>query len=126
MARYDELDAYRLVYDTLLKTYRQIKAVPREIRYTLLETLRNDMIEVLLLITEANSRRDKTSSIKMARRTLQKVKLRFRLLKDLKNISDDLYGEFSEQMVLASKQLAGWQRYAASHSNDTVDSSNMQ
>lgn len=115
MARYDELDAYRCVYDTLLMTYREIKAVPREIRYTLLETLRNDLVDVLLNITEANSTRDKVPPIKDARKILQRAKLRFRLLKDLKCISADQYETFSEKTVSASKQLAGWQRYAASH-----------
>ena len=115
MARYDELDAYKCVYDTLLMTYRQIKSVPREIRYTLLEQLRGDLIDVLLNITLANSSRDKVPHIAAARKMLQKVKLRFRLLKDLKCISDEQYQIFCEKTVSASKQLTGWQRYALSH-----------
>lgn len=115
MARYDELEAYKCVYDTLLMTYRQIRTVPREIRYTLLEQLRNELVDVLMLITEANMTREKLKPIKEARKLLQKAKLRLRLLKDLKCISDALYETFCEKTVSASKQLVGWQRYAATH-----------
>ena len=112
MARYDELDAYRCVYDTLLDTYRQIHNVPREVRYTLLEALRNDLVDVLLHITNANASADKSPSIKAARKILTRVKLRTRLLKDLHCISDAQYQHFSEKLVSSSKQLTGWQRYA--------------
>lgn len=114
MARCDELGAYKCVYDTLLDSYRQINAVPREVRYTLLEHLRNDLIEVLLSISQANSMKDKVPHIANARTVLGRVKIRFRLLKDMYCISDSQYGSFSEQLVSASKQLAGWQRYASS------------
>lgn len=112
MARYDELEAYKCVYDTLKDSYIQIKSVPREIRYTLLESLRNDLLEVLQDITLANSMKDKVPYIESARRTLTRVKLRFRLLKDLHCLSDKQYEHFSERTVSASKQLTGWLRYA--------------
>ena len=111
MARYDQLDAYKCVYDTLLDTYKQIKGVPREVRYTLLETLRNDLVEVLLQITAANAIQDKSPYIAEARRVLTRVKLRFRLLKDLHCLSNEQYEQFCEKTVSASKQLTGWQRY---------------
>lgn len=55
MATYNQLPVYKATYDLLLYVYQIGKDVQRDYRYTLGETLKKDLIAILILIYRANS-----------------------------------------------------------------------
>lgn len=55
-AEYDHLPVYKAAYDLLQHVYRDkcIASVPRDVKYTLVERLKQDILEVLVLIYKAH------------------------------------------------------------------------
>lgn len=112
MAYYDNLPVYKAAYDLLQSIYRDLGNVPRDVRFTLVETLKNELTDILVLIYKANSTSAKLPLILDARERLVSVKVRLRLLYDLRYINVKLFARFSDQVEAVSKQLASWQKYA--------------
>ena len=112
MAVYDNLPVYKASYDLLQSVYARTGNVPRDVRFTLVETLKNELTEIIVLIYKANTTPDKLPHIERARELVVSVKVRLRLLSDLRHINLKTYAQFSEQVESVSKQLASWQDYA--------------
>jgi hypothetical protein len=115
MANYDNLKVYKAAYDLMLEIFR-LENVQRDIKFTLLEDLKKDMIKVIVLIYKANSSTEKNKFIIEAREHIAIVKLYIRMLCDLKQISPKRYSSLAEQAESISKQLTGWQKYNSSNS----------
>ena len=115
MANYDNLPVYKAAYDLLQSVYEKTGNVPRDVRFTLVETLKNELTEIIVLIYKANATPDKLPHIERARDLIVSVKVRLRLLNDLRHINVKLYAQFSEQVESVSKQLASWQKYVKGH-----------
>lgn len=115
MAQYDNLPVYKAVYDLLQSIYRDTGNVPRDVKFTLIETLKNELTEILVLIYKANSTSEKLPLIIEMRERIVGVKVRLRLLHDLRHISTKLYAHQVEQVESVSKQLASWQKYVKEH-----------
>ena len=43
MAQYDNLPVYKAAYDLLQSIYRDMGSVPRDVKFTLVETLKNEL-----------------------------------------------------------------------------------
>ncbi|MCF0257959.1 MAG: four helix bundle protein [Bacteroides heparinolyticus] len=112
MANYDHLPVYKAAYDLLQCIYREMGHVPRDVKFTLVETLKNELMEMIVLIYKANVTTDKCRHIEAARELTVSTKVRLRLLYDLHHISVRLYARMSEQAENLSKQLAAWHGYA--------------
>lgn len=121
MACYDNLPVYKAAYDLLQSIYRDSGNVPRDVRFTLVETLKNELTDILVLIYKANSTSAKLPLITEARERLVSVKVRLRLLYDLRYINVKLFARFSDQVEAVSKQLASWQKYAKERVGNTPD-----
>lgn len=111
MAQYDNLPVYKAAYDLLQSIYRNFGNVPRDVKFTLVETLKKELTEILVLIYKANSTSDKLPLIADMRERLVSVKVQLRLLHDLRHINTKLYAHQVEQVESVSKQLASWQKY---------------
>ena len=123
MANYDNLPVYKAAYDLLQSVYEKTGNVPRDVRFTLVETLKNELTEIIVLIYKANSTPDKPPPIERARDLIVSVKVRLRLLNDLRHINVKLYAQFSEQVESVSKQLASWQDYVRKNRNKAAQQS---
>ena len=110
MANYNQFPVYNSTYDLLLYLYQVGQNMQRDYRYTLGESMKKDLVEVLVLIYRANASRQKAEIIGEARERLVTVKLRLRLLHDLKQISLKAYANTSVMAESISKQLAAWQK----------------
>ena len=108
---YEELDVYKETYSFLLRTYRDMGNLPRDLKYGHLCDMREDLYEILALIYDANSTKDKVPYIKRARRLVTNVKIRLRILRDLGAISHGLHVELSSCIVNISRQLSSWENY---------------
>lgn len=113
MAEYDHLPVYKATYDLLQHIYRDksIGSVPRDIKFTLVETLKKDILDILVHIYKAHYMADerKGEVLGQARELLPGIKARFRILFDLHHINPELFQTLAVEVESVSKQLAAWQ-----------------
>jgi hypothetical protein len=110
MALYDELPVFKAAYDLLLDIFRFSATLTREYKYTLGEKLKNETLEMLMLVYRANSTKEKHDTIQKAREQIEMVRLLLRVLKDLNQISVNSFVRVNQQVENVSKQLTGWQK----------------
>lgn len=109
--QYDHLPVYKAAYDLLQHVYRDrsIGSVPRDVKFTLVETLKKDILEILVLIYKVHyTTGDKSLSLQAARDLLPGIKARFRILFDLHHINPQLFRSLAVEVESISKQLAAW------------------
>ena len=63
MAKYDDLPVFKATYDLLFQIFNVSQHWRRDIRYSLGEDLKKEIIEILQLIYQANSTRSKIAFI---------------------------------------------------------------
>ena len=111
-AEYDHLPVYKAAYDLLQHVYRDkcIASVPHDVKYTLVERLKQDILEVLVLIYKAhyNMLGDKALQLQQARELIPGVKARMRIMYDLRYINLELFRTLAVEVESVSKQLGAW------------------
>jgi len=110
MTKYDELPVYKASYDLFLAVFQLTKNFKREYKYTVGESLKNEMIELVTLLYRTNSRQDKYTVLQKARESIEVIRLLIRLLKDLHQISLKQFVSINKRIKNVSKQLTGWQK----------------
>jgi len=110
MATYNHLPVYKTSYDLLVEIFQFTKNFNREYKYTIGENIKKETIEMIINIYRANSNYAKKPLIQAARENAEVIRLLFRLLKDLKQISLEKFVEINEKLESVSKQLSAWQR----------------
>ncbi len=110
MGLHQELPIYKACYDLVLEMFQLVKDFSREYKFTIGERLKNETMELLILIFRANTREDKREVLKEARENVEVVRLLVRLLKDLKQISLKKFVFINQKIENVSRQLTGWQR----------------
>ena len=118
MAMYDTLPVFKKGYDLLIEIYKMTSGLSREYKYTLGEKLKNETLELLLLIYKANLSRGKEVHIDKCRENTEVVRLLIRLLYDLRQISIKRMIALNILIENVSKQLSGWKK---SVSKDALD-----
>lgn len=109
--QYDHLPVYKAAYDLLQHVYRDrsIASVPRDVKFTLVEMLKKDILEILVLIYKAHyTTGDKGVPLLAARDLVPGIKARFRILFDLRHINPELFRSLAVEVESVSKQLAAW------------------
>lgn len=122
MANYDNLPVYKSAYDLLLYVFQIGHNMQRDYRYTLGETLKKELVGILVLIYKANMVTGKSDIIAEARERIVVVKLHLRLLCDLKQISMKGYANGAQMAESVSKQLAAWQKSQKNANNTDKES----
>lgn len=122
MANYDNLPVYKAAYDLLLYVFQIGHNMQRDYRYTLGETLKKELVGILVLIYKANMVTGKSDIIAEARERIVVVKLHLRLLCDLKQISMKGYANGAQMAESVSKQLAAWQKSQKNTNNTDKES----
>lgn len=84
------------------------KNFPREYKYTLGQKLKNEIIELVVLIYRANSARDKTRHLTMIVERVQVVQLLIRLCHDMRILQRKHYAEIAEKTDSLARQAQGW------------------
>ncbi len=112
MAKYDQTPVFKQSYDLIIKLYEIAPKLSRDIRYTLAEQLKKDTLSMLRDIYLANFKsKTKAEHIKSALTTLALIRLQFRLLKDLKQITIKSYSQISLMTESIAGQLTAWLKY---------------
>ncbi len=108
MAQYQHLPIYKLTYDLLIRVMQVTKNFPREYKYTLGQKLKDEIIELVVLIYKANSTKDKTQYIESALERVQVVQLMIRLSHDMRILPRKHYADLAEKTDSLARQAQGW------------------
>lgn len=84
MAIYTNLPVYEECYQLLLSIVTYTRHIQRDLRYTLEEQLKQNTVDMLVLIFKANKTEKKAGYIASAREKLVEVQVMSRILNDLK------------------------------------------
>src|SRR5580693_7214406 len=84
MAQYQHLPIYKQTYDVLLRTMTATKEFPREYKYTLGQKIKDELIELVVMIYRAISAADKAQHIESIVERVQAMQLMMRLAHDMK------------------------------------------
>ena len=110
MANYDQLPVYKATYDLLIHIFHVGQHWRRDLRHTLGENLKQEVLAILQIIYQANATTDKLPYLARARVMIVKVKVMIRIAKDLKLLKVKEFALFVQQTESVSKQLTAWER----------------
>jgi hypothetical protein len=82
----------------LLETFQLCRNFSREYKFTVGESLKKEIIDLLTLIFRAYSRRDKQDVLQEARERIEVIRLFFRLMKDMKQIDLKVFVRVNERV----------------------------
>ena len=112
MATYDQLPVYKATYDLLLNVFQICQNMERDIKFTIGEKLKNEIIELQINVFRANCREDKCALLGSARENAEIVRLLLRLLNDMKQMKLEKFVDLNALLESISKQLTYWQKSA--------------
>ena len=115
MANYDNLPVFKTCYDLLLRIFQLGQHWRRDIRHTLGEEIKKEIIAIEQFIYQANASHQKIGYIRSARVSMVKVKLQLRIAHDLKELSLNQYISTAELAESISKQLSAWEKSQIKH-----------
>jgi hypothetical protein len=104
MAQYEHLPIYKQTYDILLRTMTATKDFPREYKYTLGQKIKDELIELVVLIYRANSAKNKSQHIEQILERVQAIQLLMRLSHDMKILPRRHYAALSKMTENLAKQ----------------------
>lgn len=110
MAIYTNLPVYKASYNLMLTLCRMMPNLPRDCRYSIGQETQRKMMDVIILIYNANRERNKISIIRKIQDAMLEVQVYVRLMNDMKYISEKKYFELIELIVSITKQMSAWER----------------
>ena len=113
MALHTHLPIYKVAYNLLDATTDLVKNMPRDFKASIGSKLRDECVEIVVLIFRANCAQDKVLHIDLLIERLQVTELLLRLSRDKKLISTGQYAVSIELTTSIGKQANGWRKYAA-------------
>jgi hypothetical protein len=114
MARYEHLPIYKQAMDVAVHFERVVAGFSRYHKYTLGTELRNTSREIVGLIIQANSARDKQADLLRLRERLEALLVLMRLAKEVRAFkSFAAYVHVVEMVGSVSRQNEGWLRSVA-------------
>lgn len=108
MARYDHLPVYQSIYNINLYFFKLSRGFPKDYKYCLAQEIKALLTELLDCIIIANNQSEKTDTLKKAILIIERIKIKERLLHDLKVMNMKSYEYFSRELIEISKQLEKW------------------
>jgi hypothetical protein len=99
---------YKSVYDLNLYFFKLSRGFPKDFRYTLAQDIRNLLSELLDQIIIANNVEDKIENLQKAEIIIERIKIKNRLLHDVKVIKISSYKYLAENLIEVSKQIEKW------------------
>ena len=111
--RYDHLPVFLKCEEllTLLYSSKQISSVTRDLKYTMVEQLKEETFQVLESIYDAQyseSAKEKTEHLHRGRLYVMRIKLRIRVLKSCGAINEKLYATLLEYAQDMAEQMKKW------------------
>ena len=114
MALHTALPIYKVAYDLLDIITDLSKNMPRDFKASIGGKLRDECVEIVVLIFRANVSREKSLHLDSLIERLQVTELLLRLSRDKHLISTGQYAKAIELTNSVGKQAGGWKRAAVS------------
>jgi hypothetical protein len=114
MGLHNELPIYKAAYDLLGMAVDVTRNIPRDFKRLIGEKVREECVELLVLIFRANVARDKVSHIEKLLERVQVIELLLRMSKDKRFISVAQYAKAIEITDQIGRQASGWKKHSAS------------
>jgi hypothetical protein len=114
MALHNTLPIYKVAYDLLDAITDLSKNMPRDFKASIGNKLRDECIEIVVLIFRANCAQDKVPHLGLLIEHLQVTELLVRLSRDKRLTSTGQYARVIELTSSIGKQATGWRRMSAS------------
>jgi hypothetical protein len=102
------LPVYKDAYDLMLEIYQFSKQFHREYRFTLGERLKNEVLELLIRVYQAQTGNIREEHIVEARNHAETARLLLRITKDLRLIELKRFIRLNETIEDILRQLTGW------------------
>jgi len=113
MARYEHLPLFKAVYDFNLYFFRLSKGFPKDFKYGLAQEIRSLTTGLMdLVILANNSGLEKDLHLRAGEVDIERIKIKIRMLSDLKVMNIKSYGYSSGCLVDISKQIVAWRNWA--------------
>lgn len=112
MARYEHLPLYKLIYDFILYFFKLSDNFSKGYKYGFANEVRDSLLRLLEIVIIANNNTNKVENLKNAEIELEKIKIKIRLLKDLKLIGLKSYCYCAKQLISIGKQLYAWKNWS--------------
>jgi len=114
MALHTQLPIYRAAYSLFDLITDLAKNMPRDFKASIGGKLRDELVEIMVLIFRANTAREKAIHLETLIERLQVTELLLRLSRDKRLISTAQYARTVELTQSIGKQAGGWRRSATS------------
>ncbi|MES2126686.1 MAG: four helix bundle protein [Pseudomonadota bacterium] len=114
MAIHKKLSIYKAGYELLNLATELSKNLPRHFKASIGGKIRDECVEVMVLIFRANCARNKAPHIDDLIEHVQIAELLFRLSHDKRFFSHEQYAKLIELTDSIGRQASGWKKYAAS------------
>jgi hypothetical protein len=95
----------------MLELFKFTKDFNKEYKYTIGESIKKEIMDMIILIYKANSKKEKLVYIQSARENIETVRVFLRLLKDLKQVNTKKFVRLNDLCENVSKQLVAWEKY---------------
>ena len=113
MALHSTLPIYKVTYQLLVLATEITRNMPRDFRTSMGAKIREECLELVILIYRANSAADKVPHLTRMLERLQVAELLFRLSRDLRLIAVKHYAAAIELTSAIGKQANGWRKSSA-------------
>jgi hypothetical protein len=114
MALHTTLPIYKVAYDLLTEVTATTRNMPRDYKSSIGAKIREECVELVVLIFRANTARDKVPHLTTLIERLQVAELLLRLSKDMRLISTGQYASAIALTDKIGKQANGWRKSSAS------------
>ena len=112
MALHHELPIYQQTYSLLSMAVDITRNIPRDFKRLIGEKVREECVEMMVLIFRANVATEKSAHIQELLERLQVVELMLRMSRDKRFISVKQYASAVELTQDIGKQATGWKKYS--------------
>jgi len=120
VAQYQHLPIYKQTYDILLRTMVATKNFPREYKFTLGQKLKDELMELIVMIYRANSATNKIQHIEWILERIQAIQLLMRVGHDAKILARSHYAALAEMTDNLGRQAQGWLKSSGRGTSEQV------
>lgn len=113
MALHSELPIYKVAYDLLALVVTLVRNMPRDVKQQIGAELRDECINITILIFRANVAREKAPHLLELIERLQVTELLIRLSHDLRFIAPKQYAAAIALTGQIGRQANGWRKHAS-------------
>ncbi len=111
MSQYEHLQVFKDIYDFNIYFYKLSLGFRKDIKYGLASEVRTLASYVLNQIVLANNVRDKRAHLSRAETSIELIKIKLRMLSDLKAIKISSYRHSSSTLINISRQIVAWKNW---------------